>query len=281
MSNLALPSGLDKRAFDLRLMMINTLYRGGRGHLPSALSCIDIIRVLYDEILNIRPSEPQWAKRDRFILSKGHGCIALYTMLAEKGFFPITDLDTFCAFNSHLGGHPERGLTPGVEATTGSLGHGPSIAVGMACAMRLDNSSARVFVLTGDGELNEGSIWEACLSAAKNKLNNLIILVDYNKQQSWDDVDAIIPLESLADKFHAFGMAVAEVDGHNLAEIHDAVQRVPFKTGKPSVLICHTIKGKGIASLERNLAWHHKTRLTEDEYNVLCKELQSAQEVLV
>ncbi len=280
MSNNILPTRLDKRAFDLRLIMLKTLYHGGRGHLPSALSCIDIIRVLYDEILKIRQNEPDWTERDRFILSKGHGCIALYTMLADKGFFPMSDIDKFCSFNSHLGGHPERGSTPGVEATTGSLGHGPSIGVGIANAMRINKCSSHVFVLTGDGELNEGSVWEACLSASKNKLNNFTILIDYNKQQSWGDVHEIIPLEPLADKFKAFGMTVKEVDGHNLADLSTVLKQVPFMKDKPSAIICHTIKGKGITSLERNLAWHHKTRLSDDEYNTLCAELENAWENL-
>lgn len=267
-------SYLDQRSLDLRRLMLDTLYRGGRGHLPSAFSCTDIVRVLYDDILHLRPTEPFWPDRDRFILSKGHGCLAQYALLADKGFFPKEELSSFCAFGSRLGGHPERELLPGVEAATGSLGHGPSLGVGMALAARLDNRPSRIFVLCGDGESNEGSVWEACLSASKHDLENFILLVDYNKQQSWDDVEKILPLEPYADKFRSFGFATVEIDGHDVTALQSVLKNLPRTAGKPSCIICHTIKGKGIASLERNLSWHHKTRLSEEEYAALVKELE-------
>lgn len=266
---------LDARSRQLRRAILDSLYRGGRGHLPSACSCIDILRVLYDDVARVFPHEPLAPDRDRIILSKGHGCLALYAMLADKGFFPQQDMDHFCAFGSHLGGHPERGHTPGVEASTGSLGHGPSLGIGMALAARLRGSSARVFVLCGDGETDEGSVWEACLSASKHKLDNFTLLIDYNKQQSWGDVSEILPLEPYADKFRAFGFSVAEADGHDVSALRAVLKTLPKETGKPTCVICHTVKGKGFPSIERNLKWHHKTALQETDYTRLTAELEA------
>ena len=267
---------LDAHSLALRRLMLDTLYKAGRGHLPSALSCLEIVRVLYDKIMRVRPLEPTWRERDRFVFSKGHGCLALYAVLADKGFFPKEELASFCAFGSRLGGHPER-LLPGVEAATGSLGHGPSLGVGMALALRLDKLDARVFVLCGDGETNEGSVWEACLSAAKHGLDNFILIIDRNGQQSWDDTEKILPLEPYAEKFRAFGFSVAELNGHDSAVLEQAFSTLPLTPGKPSCLICHTVKGKGFPSLEHNLAWHHKTKLGEDEYARLLTELGAAE----
>ena len=265
---------LDQRSLELRRIMLDTLYKAGRGHLPSAMSCLEILRVLFDKILNLRPAEPSWPERDRFILSKGHGCLALYALLADKGFFPKEELASFCAFGSRLGGHPER-LLPGVEAATGSLGHGPSLGVGQALALRLDKRAARVFVLCGDGETNEGSVWEASLSAAKHGLSAFTLIIDRNGQQSWDDTEKILPLEPYAEKFRAFGFSVAELDGHDLAALEKSLASLPLEPGRPSCLICRTVKGKGLPSLERDLAWHHKTKLSEGEYALLAAELEA------
>ena len=266
---------LDARSLTLRRQMLDALYDAGRGHLPSALSCLEIVRVLYDKILRVRPAEPAWPERDRFILSKGHGCLALYTILADKNFFPKEELSSFCAFGSRLGGHPER-LLPGVEAATGSLGHGPSLGIGMALALRLNTNSSRVFVLCGDGETNEGSVWEACLSAAMHGLDTFTLIIDRNGQQSWDDTEKILPLEPYAEKFRAFGFNVLELDGHDLAALEQAFSTLPLESGKPSCLICHTVKGKGFPTMERNLAWHHKTKLNETEYTCLLADLETA-----
>jgi transketolase len=266
---------MDTKSRKLRRMMVEAVRKAGRGHLPSAFSCIEIIRVLYDGILRVRADEPEWTERDRFILSKGHGCLALYVALAAAGVIPESELDTFCAYGSILGGHPERRVNLGVEASTGSLGHGPSLAVGMGLAARLDGNPARFFVLCGDGECNEGSVWEACLSAAKHKLDSLTLLIDYNKQQSWDAVDAILPLEPLADKFRAFGLEVAEVDGHDIVAMRTLFSSLPLARNKPSCVLCHTVKGKGISFLEGNLAWHHKSRLTDGEYQSLIAGIET------
>lgn len=268
-------ANIDKQFRKLRHIMVQTAHKAGRGHLPSAFSCVEIIRVLYGGILRVRPQEPGWPERDRFILSKGHGCLALYAVLAEAGFFPARELESFCAYGSLLGGHPERQTSIGVEAGTGSLGHGPSLAVGMALAARLDGSPARFFVLCGDGECNEGSVWEACLSAAKHKLDSLTLLIDSNKQQSWDDVENILPLEPLADKFRAFGMEVAEVDGHDVEAMRRLFSRLPLTPGKPGCVICHTVKGKGISFMEGNLAWHHKSRLSAEELQALYEGIEA------
>lgn len=270
-------SALDARSRFLRLMALDAMHQAGRGHLPSAFSCIDILRVLYDTILRVHPEDPCWPERDRFILSKGHGCLALYAILADKKFFPVNELRRFCRFESRLGGHPEKDLVPGVEASTGSLGHGPSIGIGMALAARLDKRHSRIFVLCGDGETNEGSVWEACLSAAKHKLDTFTLIVDYNKQQSWDNVENILPLEPYVDKFRAFGFAVSEVDGHDVGAMEKLFSSLPFSHDKPSCVICHTVKGKGVAFLEQNLAWHHKTRMTQEEYASMSEELATGQ----
>src|SRR5215469_1459689 len=176
-------SPLDARSKALRRMVVESVVAAGRGHLGPALSLIEILRVLYDDVLSVRPHEPRWSERDRCILSKGHGCLALYAILADKGFFPPEVLATFCAHDSILGGHPEHGMVPGVEASTGALGHGLSIGIGMAIANRMRNSAARVFVVLGDGELDEGAVWEAAMAASKHRLDSLTAIVDYNKFQ--------------------------------------------------------------------------------------------------
>jgi transketolase len=252
---------LDERSKYLRRLVVRGLEGGGRGHIGSSMSLIEIMRVLYDDILRYRPTEPQWPERDRMILSKGHGCLALYVVLADKGFIPLETLDTFCHCDSILGGHPEAGKIPGVEASTGALGHGLSVGVGMALAARMQKRDSRVFVCTGDGEINEGSIWEAAMCAGKHKLSNLTVIVDYNKVQSAGPTREIQDLEPLADKWKAFNFAVAEVDGHDVAALRAALWRLPLAPDKPSVVICHTVKGKGLPFAENDANWHHKAKI--------------------
>ena len=255
---------LDERSIYLRRLIVRALDGGARGHIGSSLSLVEIMRVLYDEILRYRADDPDWPERDRCILSKGHGCLAQYVILAEKGFFPQETLDTFCRRDSILGGHPEAGKIPGVEASTGALGHGLPIGVGRAIALRLKGSDARVFVITGDGEINEGSIWEAALSASKHRLGNLVVMIDYNKVQSAGTTAEILDLEPLADKWRAFGFATNEVDGHDVAGLRRLLKRVPFAADRPALIICHTVKGKGLAFAEGDANWHHKSSIKKD-----------------
>jgi transketolase len=264
---------LDDRSRELRIVILKAIKAGNRGHVGSSFSLVEILRVLYDDVLQYDPANPRWAGRDRFILSKGHGCLALYALLADKGFFPESELWKFCKPDGILGGHPEYGKVPGVEASTGSLGHGLSIAIGMALNARFENSPHRTFVVISDGESNEGSVWEAALCAGKHKLSNLVVLLDYNKQQSYSTTYEVLDLEPLADKWRAFGFAVEEVDGHSVPELRAAVARTPFDPDRPSMIVCHTIKGKGIGFVENNLNWHHKTKISDEEMQALMKEL--------
>ncbi len=255
----------DDRSKLLRRYVIDAMRGGGRGHLGSSMSMVEILRVLYDSILKFDPRNPLAADRDRFILSKGHGCLALYAILADRGFFPVSELESFCRPTSRLGGHPERGKVPGVEASTGALGHGVPIGVGIALAMRLQKNPSRVFVLTGDGEINEGSNWEALMAAAKHKLTNLTVLVDYNKLQSYGRTVDVLDLEPLVDKFKSFGFVTYEVDGHDVAALEAIMKKLPFAKDAPSAIICHTIKGKGFPFAEGNPEWHHKSGMTEPD----------------
>lgn len=266
-------SGLDVRSIDLRKTIVQVLEVSRRGHLGSAFSLVEILRVLYDDVLHYDPKNPQWPYRDRCILSKGHGCLALYVILAEKGFFPSSELWRFCQSDGILGGHPEHKI-PGVETSTGSLGHGLSIGIGFALNAKYEKADYRTFVVIGDGECNEGSIWEAAMCAAKHNLSNLTVIVDYNKQQSYGTTFQIQNLEPFADKWKSFGLAVAEVDGHSVDVLRQVFSNLPLESGKPSVLICHTVKGKGIQLVENNLTWHHKSRITDEEIESLRAALE-------
>jgi transketolase len=256
---------MDKRSKYLRSLVIDALEGGGRGHIGSSLSLVEILRVLYDDILQIDPKNPLDPQRDRCILSKGHGCLTQYALLADKGFFPTDELKQQCRPGARLGGHPERGHVPGIEASTGSLGHGLSIGIGLALAARMQQRRSRVFVIMGDGELDEGSVWEGALCAAKHGLENLVAIVDYNKIQSAGFVKDILNLEPLADKWRAFGFAVREVDGHDVDALTKVLKSAPFESGKPNLLICHTIKGKGFDFAENNPSWHHKAKVLADD----------------
>ena len=263
--NLATPP-LDERSKHLRRLAVRTLHGGERGHVGSSMSLIEIMRVLYDDVLRYRADEPKWPGRDRMILSKGHGCIAQYVMLAEKGFIPYETLDTFCRRDSILGGHPEAAKIPGVEASTGALGHGLSYGVGMALAARIEKRDTRVIVVMGDGEINEGSVWEAALCAGKHKLNNLTAVIDYNKIQSAGSVFDIQSMEPLADKWTSFGFRVSECNGHNVDELRQVFREAAAAPGdRPRAIICHTVKGKGIPVAENNPGWHHKSDLSEKD----------------
>lgn len=264
---------LDLRSKELRRLVVELVKVDRRGHIGPALSIIEILRVLYDSFLKFDAYDPNWNARDRFILSKGHGCLALYSILTDKGFFPRDELLTFCSATSRLGGHPELGKLPGVEASTGSLGHGLSIAVGMALSAKIKKQNYRVVVVVGDGEMNEGSIWEAALSASKHKLSALTVFIDYNKLQSYGPTSEVLDLEPLTDKWRSFGFEVTEVDGHDVSALENLVFRLPLNQIKPTAVICHTVKGKGFSFAEGKAEWHHKSGLTskdiEDMYKCL------------
>jgi len=264
---------ISNKAKEFRKEIVEVTCRAKQAHIGSALSCADIIATLYFGILKVNPRDPKSKDRDRFILSKGHGCLALYSALAGKKFFKKGLLYTFNQFKSILGGHPDMLKIPGVEASTGSLGHGLSIGLGMALAGKVDCKDYRVFVLLGDGECEEGSVWEASMAAAHLKVDNLVVIVDNNGIQLLDFTDNILSsLKPLGKKFKAFGWLVKEIDGHNIKEILKALRSVPFKKGKPSCIIAHTVKGKGISFMENQPRWHYRG-LTEAERVEALKEL--------
>ncbi len=255
---------LDKRSIYLRSLVVKCLYGGGRGHMGSAMSLIEILRVIYDKVIKYNPKKPYDIKRDRLILSKGHGCLALYAILADKKFFSKKKLSSSSKFDSILGGHPERDKVPGVEASTGSLGHGPAIGLGMAIAGRLNNLNYKTFVIVGDGEINEGSFWETAMMASKHKLRNYYVLIDYNKIQSYGQLKEVLDLEPLKDKLISFGFEVNQVNGHDVEKLTKVLKK-KCKNTKPKAIICHTVKGKGFYFAENNPFWHHKNSFTDKE----------------
>ncbi|MFL6198396.1 MAG: E3 binding domain-containing protein [Thermoanaerobaculia bacterium] len=238
--------------------------RANASHIGSSLSTADLLAVLYARFLRFDPQRPDWPERDRFILSKGHGCAALYAVLAECGYFPVERLDTFYQDGSPLAGHSTHKDVPGVEVSTGSLGHGLSLSAGMALAAKRDGEIRRVWCMLSDGECDEGSVWEAALFAPHHRLDNLVAIVDYNKIQSFGTVKAVLDLEPLGEKWRAFGWGVREIDGHDLGAIEEAYASVPFVPGRPSCIVAHTIKGKGVSYMEGKLLWHYRAPRGED-----------------
>lgn len=259
----------------LRKNLLKYIYKAKAGHTGGSLSCTDILNVLYNRVLNVDPKNFKNPDRDRYIQSKGHCVEALFVTLADRGFFPESDLETLCQYQSHYIGHPSKKVN-GVEQNTGALGHGLPICVGEAIAAKLDNKTHRVFTLLGDGELPEGSNWEAFLSASHYKLDNLYAILDYNKQQITGSNEEVMNTGSVRDKLEAFGWSVKEVDGHNLKELEEALNNGPFKTGKPNFIIAHTTKGKGVSFMESNLKWHHGVP-TPEQYELAQSELTEAE----
>ena len=243
----------------LRRHVLGMTSRAKSSHVGSSFSMIELLVALYSEVLRYRPEEPTWSKRDRFILSKGHSCAGLYAILAEKGFFPVDWLDKFYVDGGRLSGHVTCRGVPGVELSTGSLGHGLPVACGMALAAKRDNSRHRVFVMLSDGECDEGSNWEAFLFAPHHQLDNLVVIIDYNKIQSLGTVKEVMDLEPFAEKLKAFGWCVREIDGHDFESIQDGFSQLPFEDGKPSCIIAHTTKGKGVSFMEDKLLWHYRS----------------------
>ncbi|MBI5055281.1 MAG: transketolase [Nitrospirae bacterium] len=263
---------LQKLSAEARHAIVDSLICAGCGHPGGAFSSLDIMTVLFFNTLKIDPSNPKWDKRDRFILSKGHSSVALYSVMHLRGFFDRKTLLTFRQDNSILGGHPDMHKVPGVEMSTGSLGHGLSVGVGMALAAKLDKKRYRTFVLLGDGETQEGSIWEAAMSASHYKLDNLTAIVDRNRIQIDGFTEDVMSLEPYAAKWKAFGWAVKTIDGHDIHEIAATLKEIPFKERKPSLIIADTVKGKGISFMENNPEWHGKA-LKGDHAEIAKKEV--------
>lgn len=263
---------LAEHARQMRIDDLRMIWEARLGHLGSDFSAMDILATLYFGVLRIDPSEPHQAGRDRFVLSKGHSACALYVVLARVGFMEHSELATFAQPHSRLNGHPNCRKVPGVETSTGPLGHGLPVAVGMAKAAKVRGESWRTFVLCGDGELQEGSMWEAAMAAGMFGLDNLTLIVDRNTLQQGARTEATMRLDPLGDRFRSFSWAVREVDGHDHQSLLDTLGGSPFEAGKPNCVIAHTTKGKGVSFMADQVAWHHRVP-TDDEYQLALQEL--------
>lgn len=254
---------LRHKSVEYRKTVLNIIYHANAGHTGGSLSCVDILNVLYNHVMNISPENFDDPNRDRYIQSKGHSVEALYTVLADQGFYPVEDLASLNDYQSPFIGHPTRDV-PGVEQNTGALGHGLSVAVGLALAAKKDGRSYRVYTLLGDGELTEGSNWEASMTAAHYQLDNLVVVVDRNGLQITGPTEKVVALESLEAKFAAFGYAVRHCDGNEVANLVDTFAQVPFEAGKPNLILAHTVKGKGVSFMENQPKWHHRVPSDEE-----------------
>jgi transketolase len=251
---------------DLRREIVKMIYRSKEGHIPSAFSIVDLIHYLYANVLRVDPRNPKWEKRDYFILSKGHGGAALYVVLHKFGFLSDQDILAYSTKEGILGGHPDATRVPGAEASTGSLGHGFPTAAGIALGLKIQQKTNRVYALLGDGECNEGTIWETAMVASKQKLGNLTAIIDFNGSAA-----QVLPVDPLADKWKAFGWNVVEIDGHNEDQIKTAFSALV--TEKPNVVIAHTVKGKGVSFVEGHGKWHHRIP-NDEELELIFKELR-------
>ena len=265
---------LIKKSITYRKKILQYITKAKAGHTGGSLSCTDILNVLYNEVLNVSPGNFSSPDRDRYIQSKGHCVEALFVVLADKGFFPEEDLNTLCKYKSHYIGHPTKKIK-GVEQNTGALGHGLPISVGVALAAKMDGKDYKTYTLLGDGELPEGSNWEAALSAAQYKLDNLCVIIDKNGLQITGPTKDVCSTDPLDKKWEAFGWTVKQVDGNNVDELKAAFNSLPFEKGKPSVIIAHTTKGKGVSYMENQLKWHHGVPNSE-EYELAQQELDHA-----
>ncbi len=265
-------------AQECRKDVLKMVMASREGHLGAAFSSMEILTTLYFSIMNTDPSRPDWENRDRFIMGKGHGCFAQYAVLARRGFFPVELLDTVKQKDTIFGGHPDRDKVPGVDVSTGSLGHGLPIGAGMALADKKDGKSARVFVLMGDGECQEGSVWEAAMFASANQLDNLIAIVDANSLQAIGKTGDIISMEPFTDKWKSFGWGVCEVDGHDCGTLLNTLTNIPIKPGTPTAVIARTVKGKGVSYMENEIMWHARA-VTEDEFKQAMLELNYSEKM--
>ena len=259
----------------IRRTSLQMVHAARMGHPGGDLSAADILAALYTRVLRVNPRDPSWPDRDRFILSKGHCSAALYATLAYAGFFPVEQLSAYMKPLSPLNGHPDRNKIPGIEANTGPLGHGLPISVGAAKAAKITGARWRTFVLTGDGELQEGSNWEAAMAASQFGLDNLTVIVDRNRLQQGEETERTVALEPLAERWRAFGWAVKEIDGHDIAALVDTLRSVPFESGRPSCLIARTRKGCGVSFMEDRVEWHHRVP-TAEELAAALRELGEA-----
>jgi transketolase len=249
---------MSRKAQQFRLQVLDMVFGVQSGHLGGSFSAAEIMTCLYFHHLRLDPARPDWPERDRFLLSKGHAAPMLYTILAARGFFPWEELKTFRQLDSRLAGHPERCRTPGIDMSAGPLGHGVSVGTGLALAARLSNQPWRTYVLVGDGEMQAGILWEGAMAASKYRLDNLTVIVDANDVQLDGRVHDIMPLEPVLDKWRAFGWHVLEVDGHNVRHILDALDMARDVRGRPTAIVAHTIKGKGVSFMENQSTWHGK-----------------------
>lgn len=255
---------LEKIAVQIRRNVLRLMKAGRMGHIGGALSSVDILTALYFKVMRVDPQNPNWLQRDRFVLSAGHKCLALYATLAEKGFFNHAILDTYGALCSRLGGHPDMYKVPGVETNTGALGHGLSIAGGMAMGLRMDDLDAKVYVIMGDGELAEGSNWEAAAAASHHRLDNLLVFVDRNRLQISGKTIDVMNYEPLDKRWRTFGWSVREIDGHDMRQIVENATDVPFEKDKPSLIIANTVKSKGLSFAENKADYHYWKATAED-----------------
>jgi len=252
------PEELRQVAARVRRHIIGMIGLAGSGHPGGSLSAADLLTALYFRVLRLNPADPAWPERDRFVLSKGHAAPALYAVLAERGFFPVEELRGLRRLGSILQGHPDMKSTPGVEASTGSLGQGLSFGVGLAAAAKLDRAAWRVYVMLGDGELQEGQVWEAAMSAVHFRLDNLTAIVDCNGLQIDGPVEEVMSISPLVDKWRAFGWNVLSIDGHDMVQILDALETADRQSGRPTVILARTVKGRGVGFMENRAEWHGK-----------------------
>lgn len=263
---------LQEIAKDIRKNIVKTVYGAQSGHPGGSLSCADILTVLYFNQMNINPNDPKAESRDRFVLSKGHCSPALYSTLARRGYFDEKDLDGFRKLDSNMQGHPDMNKVPGVDMTSGSLGQGLSVANGMALSSKMDSMGYRVYCLLGDGEIEEGQIWEAAMTSSKNKLDNLCVIVDNNNLQIDGNIRDVKGLNKIEEKFESFGFNVITVDGNNIEQLIDAFDRAKMTKEVPTAIIAKTVKGKGVSFMENNASWHGKAP-NEEQFNLAMHEL--------
>jgi len=278
MSNRLTEDLFKEKTTELRISILDMLCKAGSGHTGGSLSAVDILAVLYYNVMNYNPNDLKWNQRDRMILSKSHCCPALYAIYADLGFFDASELDNLRQIGAMLQGHPTMGRTPGIEVSAGSLGQGLSIAVGMAVASKIDDTKNRIYCMIGDGESQEGQIWEAAMAAGFHHLDNLCCILDSNKLQIDGAVESVMDINPIKDKWLAFNWNVIEIDGHDFSQIEDAFAKAESYKSKPTMIIANTIKGKGVSFMENNAAWHgvapNKEQYEKALLELRCEEIK-------